>query len=84
MASGHDVSSKHSFRLQQARLGVYEKRPFQDKSIDGINDMARRLRAAGGHRQQETMIHDKREALNRAVHFSYQAAEVVREDAENR
>ena len=46
--------------------------------------MARRLRSAGGHRQQERMIHDKREALNRAVHFSYQAAEVVREDAENR
>lgn len=46
--------------------------------------MALRLRAAGGHRQQERMIHDKREALNRAVHFSYQAAEVLRVDAENR
>jgi hypothetical protein len=65
-------------------LGIYEKRPFQDKSIEGINDMARRLQSAGGYRQQERMIHDKREALNRAVYFSYQAAEVVREDAEYR
>lgn len=46
--------------------------------------MARRLQTAGGYRQQERMIHDKREALNRAVYFSYQAAEVVREDAEYR
>ena len=44
--------------------------------------MALRLRVAGGHRQQERMIHDKRETLNRAVHFSYQAAEVHRLDAE--
>ena len=46
--------------------------------------MALRLRSAGGHSQQERMIHDKRETLNRVVHFSYQAARVVREDAENR
>ena len=84
MASGYDLTSKHPYRLQEARLGVYEKKPFQDKSLSGINEMALRLRAAGGHRQQERMIHDKREALNRAVHFSYQAAEVLRVDAENR
>ena len=82
MASGYDLSSKHPYRLQQARLGIYEKKPFQEKSLEGINEMALRLRAAGGHRQQERMIHDKREALNRAVHFSYQAAEILRTDAE--
>ena len=37
---------------------------------------ASHLRAEGGHRQQERMIHDKREALQRALHFSYQAATV--------
>ena len=83
MASGYDISSKHPFRLQEARLGIYDKRPFQEKSLEGINEMALRLRAAGGHSQQERMIHDKREALNRAVHFSYQAAQVLREDAES-
>ena len=44
--------------------------------------MALRLRSAGGYSQQERMIHDKREALNRALHFSYQAAEVRKVDQE--
>lgn len=38
----------------------------------------------GGHRQQERMIRDKRRTLDRAVHFSYQAAEVRKVDAEIR
>ena len=45
--------------------------------------MALRLRSAGGYSQQERMIHDKREALNRALHFSYQAAKVRKVDPEN-
>ena len=84
MASGYDLTSKHSFPLQKARLGIYDKKPFREKSLNGINEMALRLRSAGGHSQQERMIHDKRETLNRVVHYSYQAARVVREDAENR
>ena len=68
----------------QARLGVFEKPPFQDMSIEGVNEQALRLRQMGGHRQQERMIKDKRRTLDRAVHFSYQAAEVRRVDAENR
>ena len=84
VASGYDLTSKHPYRLQQARLGIYDKRPFKEKSLEGINDMALRLRAAGGYSQQERMIHDKIESLNRALHFSYQAAEVLREDAESR
>ena len=71
MASGYDLTSKHPYRLQKARLGIYEKQPFKEKSLNGINDMALRLRSAGGYSQQERMIHDKREALNRALHFSY-------------
>lgn len=43
-----------------------------------------RLRAHGGNRQQERMIKDKRRSLDQAVWNSYQAAEVVRVDAENR
>ena len=82
VASGYDISSKHPFRLQEARLGIYDKKPFQEKSLDGINEMALRLRAAGGHSQQERMIHDKREALNRALHFSYQAAKVRKPEQE--
>lgn len=84
VASGRDVSSKHPFRLQKARLGTYDKRVFKDKSIQGINDMAIRLRTMGGHSQQERMIHDKRETLQRALYSSYQAAQVIRVDAEDR
>ena len=43
--------------------------------------MALRLRAAGGYHPQERMIHDKREALLRALNSSYQAAEIARVDS---
>ena len=86
MASGYDLSSLIPFRLMKGRLGVYDKRPFdEDKhSIEGIQDQAMRMRQQGGNRQQERMIKDKRRSLDYAVWNSYQAAEVLREDAEYR
>ena len=70
----------------QGRLGVYDKRPFDqsESPLRGINSQASRLNQQGGNLQQERMIRDKRRSLDRAVWSSYQAAEVVREDAENR
>jgi len=38
----------------------------------------------GGNLQQERMIKDKRRSLDHAVWFSYQGANVLRVDAENR
>jgi murein endopeptidase len=38
----------------------------------------------GGNRQQERMIKGKRRSLDRAVWNSYQAAEVIKIDAEDR
>ena len=86
MASGYDLSSLVPFRLMKGRLGVYDKRPFNDDShsTEGIQDQAMRLHQQGGNRQQERMIKDKRRSLDRAVWNSYQAAEVLREDAEYR
>ena len=86
MASGYDLSSKVPFRLMKGRLGVYDKRPFDpDKnSIEGVEEQSMRLRQAGGNRQQERMIKDKRRSLDRAIWNSYQAAEVVKTDAEDR
>ena len=88
MASGYDLSSKHPFRLMQGRLGTYDKRPYDpsatDPEIDGVKDQSFRLRTHGGHRQQERMIKDKRRSLDHAVWNSYQAAEVLRTDAELR
>lgn len=43
--------------------------------------MALRLYVAGGHQQQDRMIHDKRESLKRALHFSYQSAEILQENS---
>ena len=42
------------------------------------------MRQAGGNRQQERMIKDKRRSLDHAVWNSYQAAEVVKTDATDR
>ena len=86
MAAGYDLSSQHPYRLMQGRLGVYDKRPFDPdaSSVDGVDHQGTRARQAGGNLQQERMIKDKRRSLDSAVWFSYQAAEVVKTDAENR
>ena len=70
----------------QGRLGVYDKRPFNpDKNpIEGVEHQSIRFHQAGGNRQQERMIRDKRRSLDHAVWNSYQAAEVVKTDATDR
>ncbi len=72
----------------QGRLGTYDKRQYDarktDPEIDGVVDQSTRLRVHGGNRQQERMIKDKRRSLDHAVWYSYQAAEVLKVDAELR
>lgn len=72
----------------QGRLGTYDKRPYDPRStdpeIDGVKDQSTRLRVHGGNKQQERMIKDKRRSLDHAVWNSYQAAEVLRVDADLR
>ena len=70
----------------KGRLGVYDKRPFNQNacSIDGVKEQAMRLRQAGGNRQQERMIKDKRRSLDYAVWNSYQAAEIIKTGATDR
>lgn len=86
MASGYDISSNVPYRLMKGRLGVYDKRPFDPRAntVDGVEEQSVRLRHQGGNRQQERMIKDKRRSLDHAVWSSYQAAEVVKTDAEDR
>lgn len=88
MASGYDLSSKQTFRLMKGRLGIYDKLPYDpqktDPEIMGIAEQATRFRANGGNRQQERMIKDKRRSLDRALWNSYQAAEILRLNAESR
>ena len=70
----------------KGRLGVYDKQPYEpeilDANIKGIPDQHTRLQFHGGNLQQERMIKDKRRSLNRALWYSYQAAQVLRTDAE--
>ena len=70
----------------QGRLGIYDKKPYEpnqtDPALKGIKHQDVRLGAHGGNLQQERMIRDKRRSLDRAVWYSYQAAEVVRLSAE--
>ena len=70
----------------KGRLGVYDKRPFDPERnpVEGVEEQSMRLRQAGGNRQQERMIKDKRRSLDHAVWYSYQGAEVVKTDAEDR
>ena len=55
-----------------------------DPKIEGVWHQAIRARQAGGNLQQERMIKDKRRSLDHAVWYSYQAAQVLRVDAEVR
>ena len=83
--SGYDFNNKNPFRLMQGRLGVYEKHATKDRAdICSLNNQSARLQQHGGNRQQERMIQDKRRSLDRAVWYSYQAADVVRIDAEDK
>ena len=70
----------------KGRLGVYDKRPFEPDEclVDGVISQATRLRQAGGNRQQERMIKDKRRSLDSAVWNSYQAAEIIKVGAIDR
>ena len=70
----------------QGRLGVYDKRTFNpDKnSIEGIEEQSIRFQQAGGNRQQERMIKDKRRSLDHAVWYSYQGADVLKVGAFDR
>ena len=78
MGTGYDLTNQVPFRLMQGRLGIYNKIQvdLNTNSIEGVNSQATRLRQMGGNQQQERMIKDKRRSLDRAVWYSYQAAEV--------
>lgn len=50
--------------------------------LDGLDNQLSMLEFNGGHLQQERMIYDKRRSLDRAVLYSYQAADVKKVDAD--
>ena len=85
MASGYDLSSQVPFRLLKGRLGVYDK-PSSNyaNSVEGVVGQEARLTQHGGNAQQERMIRDKRRSLESALKFSYQGADVIKLNSENK
>lgn len=78
MALGYDGSGRVPASLLAGRLGIYEKPVFnpEEHALEGVAQQEVHFRHNGGNRQQERMIKDKRRSLDRAVWYSYQAAEI--------
>lgn len=55
--------------------------PKRKSQLQAINLMEARLNWQGGSKQQERMIKDKRWTLDRAVKYSYQAAEITKTES---
>ena len=83
--SNYNLNNSHPFSLMKGRLGVYSKNDFNAEvnQLDGVEHQNTRLEQHGGNLQQERMIRDKRRSLDRALWNSYQAAEVIKVDAQN-
>lgn len=82
--AGYNLSNKNTYRLMQGRLGIYDKKPYDPSknNVEGVDSQSTIMRFNGGNKQQERMVLSKRRSLDRVVWNSYQAAEVVRNDAE--
>lgn len=65
--------------ILKARLGIFDK-TYYEQSDANTNEM--RLQQAGGNLQQERMIRGKQQSLDRALWFSYQAAQVKLVDSD--
>lgn len=61
-------------QLLASRMGYHSQPAFNGSSVAGINQMNVILNQRGGNPQQDRMIKDKRNTLNRAVLYSYQGA----------
>lgn len=85
MSKGYDFSDKMGYRLMQGRLGIYDKYRSHDTVLDagltGVKSQEIKMRHHGGNLQQDRMIADKLRSLDRAVHYSYQGADVKKVDS---
>jgi hypothetical protein len=57
--------------LMGARLGSIDFPKYSLDTVDGANDMAKRLKTSGGFAQQNRMIRDKQRSLDKATLYSY-------------
>ena len=60
--------------LMLKRSGSIDLPHYMPDTVEGANDIAKRLMVQGGFPQQERMVKDKRHSLDKATLYSYQAA----------
>ena len=63
-----------NLRMMNARLGNIDIPAKPPNTVEGVNDLARRINTMGGFPQQDRMIRDKYRTLLRALKASYQGA----------
>lgn len=72
-----------SFKQINQRLGNFDKKNEIAENIDGISEMSKRLEFHGGYFQQNRMIRNKQQTLQKALLYSYQSAFVQKCYQEN-
>ena len=68
-----------SLRLMNSRMGNLDLPRYRPDTVEGANEMAKRLKANGGFPQQDRMIRDKRRSLDKVLLYSYQGAWVKKQ-----
>lgn len=68
------IGANIALKLMNQRMGGTDLPKYKPDTVEGANDMAKRLEAKGGFPQQNRMIRDKRRSLDKATLYSYQAA----------
>ena len=66
----------NSLPLKRPGHNIVQEKQTDGTTIEALEHQKMRLRAFGGEAQQERMIYDKRKALDRALMYSYQGANV--------
>ena len=68
-----------AINLINSRLGNVNTPKYYKNTVDGANEMAKRLHYDGGFAEQNRMIKEKRRTLDKATLYSYQGAWVKRQ-----
>lgn len=68
------IGANIALKLMNQRIGGTDLPKYKPDTVEGANDMAKRLETKGGFPQQNRMIRDKRRSLDKATLYSYQAA----------
>ena len=81
----NNYQQPNSLPLKRPTHSVAQSEQKDGTIIEALELQKIRLRAMGGDAQQERMIYDKRKALDRALMYSYQGANVkkVRESSKD-